>query len=66
MMKVFLAGLALSLIYWTGASFVESVIFGQGNFIENFAWPEFGEVALRLWVIVLIFIVSTGLFRKEK
>ncbi len=65
-MKVLQAGLALSLIYWTGASFVESVLFGQGSFTEAFARPDFGEAALRLWVIVLIFIVSTGLFRKEK
>jgi hypothetical protein len=65
-MKVLLAGLVLSLIYWTGASFVESVLFGQATFIENFARPDFGEAALRAWVIVLIFIVSMGLFRKEK
>lgn len=64
-MKVLLTGLALSLVYWTGASFVESVLFGEGNFIEAFARPVFGEVALRLWVIALIFIVSTGLFRKQ-
>jgi hypothetical protein len=65
-MKVLMAGLALSLIYWTGASFVESVLFGQGSFMEAFARPEFGEVALRVWVILLIFIVSNGLFRKER
>lgn len=65
-MKVLLSGLALSLIYWTGASFIESVLFGQGTFMEAFARPDFGEVILRLWVIALIFIVSTGLFRKEK
>ncbi|MFI5304618.1 MAG: hypothetical protein ACHQYP_07455 [Nitrospiria bacterium] len=64
-MKILISGIALSILYWAGASFVESVIFGQGTFLEAFVHPEFGEVALRIWVIALIFLVSTGLFRRE-
>ena len=64
-MKILLSGITLSLIYWTGASFIEAVLFHQGAFLESFLKPEFGEVALRFWVIALIFIVSAGLFRKE-
>lgn len=60
------AFIVFALIYWTGASFVESVLFKQGTVMDAFFRPELGEIALRAWVIVLIFIVLTGIYGKNR
>jgi hypothetical protein len=64
-MKVITTALLFSVIYWTGASLVESLFFKQATLLEALFHPEIGEIALRCWVIALIFLASNSLLGKK-
>lgn len=59
-LKTFLLGIGFGLAFWIGASAVEAFVFNQDNFFTLIFSPDQNEFAIRIWIIVLIFIVLTG------
>ena len=59
-LKTFLSGIGFGVVFWVGTSAVEAFIFNQDIFFTLVFSPDRNEFAVRIWIIVLIFIVLAG------